>query len=81
MIKVKVTIKVRRKNIFILINDSIINHLGRNPIKGGRPPKDNKDKNIKNFTIEFLLNNPNIWLILNNLKLLNIKIIAIERKL
>jgi hypothetical protein len=43
-----------------LIKDSIINHLGKNPIKGGSPPKDRRDKNIKNFTIEFLLNKPNI---------------------
>jgi hypothetical protein len=67
--------------MFIPINDSIINHFGKNPINGGSPPKDSKDKNIKNFTIELLLNNPNIWLILNNLKLLNIKIIAIDKKL
>ena len=66
MIKVNVTIKVNKKNIFILIKDSIINHLGKNPIKGGNPPNESKDKNIKNFTIEFLLNNPNIWLILNS---------------
>ena len=56
----KVTIKVRRKNILRLINDSMINHLGKNPMKGGKPPNDNNDKNIKNFTIEFLLNRPNI---------------------
>lgn len=68
------------KNMFKLIRDSIINHLGKNPIKGGRPPKDNSVKNIRNFRIEFLLNNPNIWLILNNLKLLNKKTIEKERK-
>lgn len=77
----KVTINVSKKNIFKLIKDSMISHFGKNPINGGKPPNESKDKNIRNFWIEFLLNKPNIWLILNNLKLLNIKIIAIERKL
>jgi hypothetical protein len=29
-------------NRFLLIKFSITNHLGRNPIKGGNPPKDIK---------------------------------------
>lgn len=60
--------------------DSIIIHLGKNPKNGGKPPKDNSDKNRINLITVLLLNNINIWLIWNNLKLLNRKIIVNERK-
>jgi hypothetical protein len=43
-----------------LTNDSIINHFGKNPKKGGNPPKDNKDKNKINLITTLLLNKTNI---------------------
>ena len=66
--------------MFILTNDSIINHFGKNPKKGGRPPKDSKDKNKINLITVLLLNKVNIWLIWNNLKLLNKKTIQNDKK-
>jgi hypothetical protein len=47
---VKNTITNKIKNVFVLINDWITNHLGKNPTKGGSPPKDKKGINRKNFT-------------------------------
>lgn len=38
----KKSIKVKRKIIFLNVNISIINHLGKNPKKGGNPPNDKK---------------------------------------
>lgn len=35
------------------ISDEIINHLGRNPVSGGRPPKDRSNK-IKLKGISFV---------------------------
>lgn len=55
------------------------NHLGKNPKKGGNPPNDNKFKNIKNFIKGFIIDKLKIWLKWNNLKLLNIKIIEIDK--
>jgi hypothetical protein len=37
-------------------NNSIINHLGKNPKKGGNPPRDKRDKNIKIFIKKMELN-------------------------
>jgi hypothetical protein len=37
--------KVNKKNKFIRIKDSITIHLGKNPKKGGRPPKENNKTN------------------------------------
>lgn len=36
---------------FILVNDSRTNHLGKNPKKGGKPPKDKKFIKNKNFIV------------------------------
>ena len=60
MINVKHTITVNKNVKFKETKDSIINHLGRNPKKGGRPPKDKKDKNNENLIKELLLNKINI---------------------
>lgn len=57
--------------MLIFTKDSIINHLGKNPKKGGSPPKDSNVKKSINLINELLLNKENIWLIWNNLKLLN----------
>jgi hypothetical protein len=60
VIKVRHTITVNKNKKFILTNDSIINHFGKNPKKGGNPPKDNKDKNKINLITTLLLNKTNI---------------------
>lgn len=54
VIKENKTIK-KIKTIYLneIIN-SIIIHLGKNPKKGGRPPKDNKGIIITNFIKKFL---------------------------
>lgn len=81
MIKAKLIIKkVKIKKLLKIILSKVI-HLGKNPIKGGNPPKDNKGILINIFCILVLNFKLNIWLILNNLKLLNIKIIEKERKI
>lgn len=49
MIKVKHTITVIKKIWFVLINDWMTNHFGKNPKNGGSPPKDKKEVNKKNF--------------------------------
>jgi len=66
--------------MLLFVNDSIINHFGKNPKKGGSPPKDNIDKNKINFTTVLLLNKVNIWLIWNNLKLLKRNTIVKDKK-
>jgi hypothetical protein len=38
------------------------NHFGMNPVKGGRPPSDNKDVNIMNFMISLSLFVIIVWL-------------------
>ena len=42
-------------------------HLGKNPKKGGRPPKDKKLRNKINFNSLEWLNIEYIWFIKNNL--------------
>lgn len=71
---------VIKNNKFIFTKDSIINHFGRNPKNGGRPPKDNKERNKLNLITGLLLNKVNIWLIWNNLKLLNKNTIVKDKK-
>jgi hypothetical protein len=58
--------------LFLLIKSSIIIHLGIKPKNGGRPPNDKSKINIEIFINLLELNILNVWLILNNLKLLNI---------
>lgn len=62
------------------INSSIINHLGKNPRNGGKPPRDKRDKNIKIFIKKIELNFLKDWLMFSKLKLLNIKIIERFKK-
>ena len=63
-------------NIYWLLitNWLITNHLGINPIKGGKPPKDKKFNNKVNFKIFDEKNKENIcfkWKILNILNINN----------
>lgn len=67
--------------VIIIINidikfliDWITIHLGKNPKKGGRPPKDKSEINILNFIKGKLLKNENIWLKWKKLYKLKIKI-------
>lgn len=55
------------------------NHLGKNPRNGGNPPNESKFKNIKNLIEGFIKEKLKIWLKWNNLKLLNIKTIDIDK--
>lgn len=71
---------INKKNIFKFINKSIINHLGKNPKKGGNPPRDNKGMKITVFIKNLKLNEEKIWFKLKIFRLLNKKIIEIERK-
>lgn len=64
-----------------MINISIINHFGKNPKNGGKPPKDNKGINNIIFKNLLELNNLKVWLILKILKLLNIKTILIFKNI
>lgn len=80
MINVKLIITIRRKNIFKLINISIISHLGKNPKNGGRPPKDKRGIKIIVFIKNLKLKEEKIWFKLKIFKLLKRKIIEIERK-
>lgn len=76
MIKVIKTIKVNINNWLFIVNDWITSHLGKNPKKGGRPPKESKLKNKKNFIVFEWKINVNSWLIWEILNILNIKIIV-----
>jgi hypothetical protein len=60
VIKVKNNIKFNKKNKFFLINISIIIHFGKNPKKGGKPPKDNKTIKIEILKNLFELNILNV---------------------
>jgi len=55
-------------------------HLGKNPKKGGNPPKDNKGKENINLKLLFLLKKENIWFKLKILKFFNEKIIQKIKK-
>ena len=60
-----------KNNSWLITRFWITNHLGRNPKKGGNPPRDNKFKNRKNFIffeIKYIENNWFKWEILNILK-------------
>lgn len=74
MIRVKQTIKVIIIKFPFIAIDWITNHLGKNPRKGGKPPKDSRDKNMQCFITGKLLNKENDWLMWYNLKAWNIKI-------
>lgn len=69
-----------KKKLLKIISSKVI-HLGKNPKKGGSPPNESRGMLINSFCILFLNFKLNIWLILNNLKLLNIKTIEKERKI
>lgn len=51
------------KDIPLFTIDWIMNHLGKNPRKGGKPPNESKDVNSKNFIVGLSLLNKNVWLI------------------
>lgn len=74
MIKVKNIIKTNKNKRFIKVITSIINHLGKNPKKGGRPPKDNKVMNILDFISLLFVYILKVWLMLKSLKLFKTKI-------
>jgi len=38
-------------NIWLNASSWIINHLAINPVKGGKPPKDKRDINVKTFVV------------------------------
>lgn len=66
--------------MFIFINKSITSHLGKNPKKGGKPPKDKRGIKIIVFTKNLKLNEEKIWFKLKIFKLLKRKIIEIDKK-
>jgi hypothetical protein len=72
--------KFNKKNIFFIIINSIIIHLGKNPKNGGNPPNDKSVINREIFIIKFELNKKNVCLIFKSLKLLKIKTILIFKK-
>lgn len=74
MIKVITVIIVVRVYWLFKTNNWITNHFGKNPINGGRPPKDSKFRNNINFKIFELKNELNNWLIWYILKLLKINV-------
>lgn len=67
-----------KKYCFIIVNSWIINHLGIKPIKGGSPPNDRIFMNNKNFRVFELKNLVKIWLMWNNLGVLNINTTLID---
>lgn len=66
--------------MFRFINRSIINHFGKNPKNGGRPPKESKGIKITVFIKNLKLNDEKIWFKLKILSLLKRKIITIDKK-
>ena len=72
MINVKNIIITNKNKRFMNVIISIISHLGINPKKGGSPPKDKRVINILDLINLLLLYILKVWLMLNNLKLLNI---------
>lgn len=79
MINVKQTEINNKNNWCVSTKFWITSHLGKNPKNGGNPPKDNKFRNKKNLITGFIIEKLKIWLKWNNLKLLNIKIIDIDK--
>lgn len=51
---------------------SIVIHLGINPKKGGRPPKESNGTLNNNFLILFFIEKENIWFKFQILKFINI---------
>lgn len=80
MINVKLIIKKVRKIKFISVKFWIVIHFGKNPIKGGSPPSDNRGIVSISFSIFLFVINLNIWFKLNILKVLNKTIIVKDRK-
>lgn len=79
MINEKLTkIKINKKNLE-KISNSITIHLGKNPRKGGNPPKDRRGSPINNFMNLFFKEKENIWFKLKSLKFLKIKIIENDK--
>ena len=76
----KLIITIKRKNILRFISKSIINHLGKNPKNGGKPPKKKKKIKITVFIKNLKLKEEKIWFKLKIFKLLNRKIIEIDKK-
>lgn len=66
--------------MFIFISKSITSHLGKNPKNGGKPPKESKGIKITVFIKNLKLKEEKIWFKLKIFKLLNKKIIEIDKK-
>lgn len=66
--------------MFKFIKRSIIIHFGKNPRNGGNPPKDNRGIKIIVFIKNLKLNDEKIWFKLKIFRLLNKKIIEIDKK-
>lgn len=76
----KLIITIKRKNILRFISKSIINHLGKNPKNGGKPPNERRGIKITVFIKNLKLKEEKIWFKLKIFKLLNRKIIEIDKK-
>lgn len=63
MISDVITMIVAMGVILFVIISWITIHLGRNPRKGGNPPRDNNDVNIMNFVSMASLFVKRVWLI------------------
>jgi|NOAtaT_7_FD_contig_41_2365897_length_465_multi_4_in_0_out_0_1 hypothetical protein len=62
------------------MSKSITSHLGKNPRKGGKPPKESKGIKITVFIKNLKLNDEKIWFKLKIFNLLKRKIIEIDKK-
>jgi hypothetical protein len=71
---------INKKNKFILVNKSITNHLGKNPKKGGSPPKERRGIKITVFIRYLKLKDEKIWFKLKIFNLLKRKITVIDKK-
>jgi len=75
IIRVNIIKVIERICIFLLINLLIVNHLGKNPKKGGNPPKDKKFIVIEIFNILLIFIELVSWFIKNILFKLKINVI------
>lgn len=62
------------------MSKSITSHLGKNPRKGGKPPKESKGIKITVFIKNLKLNDEKIWFKLKIFNLLKRKIIETDKK-
>lgn len=76
----KLIIIINKKNKFILVSKLITIHFGKNPTKGGNPPKESKGIKIIVFIKNLKLKDEKIWFKLKIFNLLKRKIMVIERK-